>query len=123
MSDMNEAIETMNDMSTSAYDNLRKLGEMQMDTWNKMLERQLETFNLIIGGAVSHAELASGANDYQDMLKGQISVNQKLTEDLVEKTRESASFVQEIAEEYRSWAEDSVKQATDKLSSVAQKAA
>ena len=123
MTDINETIETMNDLGTTAYDNLRKLGELQLTTWNQMFEKQMETFNLVMGNVVSQAELASEAKDYPEMMKGQMSLNQKLAEDLVEKTRESAELVQKAGEGYRSWAEAVAKQTTDKVTSVARKAA
>ena len=123
MTDINETIETMNDLGTTAYDNLRKLGELQLNTWNQMFEKQMETLNLVVGNVVSQAELAGEAKDYSEIMKGQMSLNQKLAEDLVEKTRESAELVQKAGEEYRSWAEAVAKQTTDKVASVARKAA
>ena len=123
MTDMNDTIETMNDMGTTAYNNLRKLGEMQMNTWNQMFEKQMETFNLVMGSVVSQAELASEAKDYPDMLKAQMGLNQKLAEELAEKTRESAEMVQQVGEEYRGWAETVTQQATEKFTAAAKKAA
>ena len=123
MTDVNKTFETINEMGSDSYQNLRKLGEMQMNNWNKMLEKQMETFSLMMGNAVSQAELLSNSKDYSEMLKGQMELTQKLAEDLAEKTRESSEFVQQAGEEYRVWAEDAVKQATDKFSEVSQKAA
>jgi phasin family protein len=123
MTDINETIESMNAMGTNAYDNLRKLGEMQMNTWNKMFEKQVETFNMVMANVVSQAELASEAKDYSEVVKGQMALNQKLGEDLIEKTRETAEFVQQTGEEYRVWAEEVVKDASDKFTAAAKKAA
>jgi len=123
MTDINETIETMNEMGTKTYDSLRKLGEMQLSTWNKLFEKQIETFNMVMANAVSQAELASEAKDYSEILKGQMTLNQKLGEDLIEKTRETAEFVQQTGEEYRTWAEAAVKEASDKFTAVAKKAA
>jgi phasin family protein len=123
MTDMNETIESMNEMGTNAYDNMRKLGEMQMSTWNKIFEKQVETFNMVMANVVSQAELASEAKDYSDVVKGQMALNQKLGEDLIEKTRETAEFVQQTGEEYRVWAEEVVKDASDKFTAATKKAA
>ena len=123
MTDINETIESMNEMGTNAYDNLRKLGEMQMNTWNKMFEKQVETFNMVMANVVSQAELASEAKDYSEVVKGQMALNQKLGEDLIEKTRETAEFVQQTGEEYRVWAEEVVQETSDKFTAAARKAA
>ena len=123
MTDINETIETMNEMGTTAYDNLRKLGEMQMNTWNKVFEKQMETFNMIMGNVVAQAELASEAKDYQDALRGQITLGQKLAEELVEKTRETAEFAQQTGETYRAWAEEIVKETAEKANEAVKQAA
>lgn len=123
MTDINETIDTLNEMGTSSYENLRKLGEMQMNAWNKVLEKQMETFSLLMGGAVSQAELFNDSKDYPEIMKGQVALTQKLAEDMVEKSRESAEVMQQAGEEYRGWAEDVVKEATEKASAATQKAA
>jgi phasin family protein len=123
MTDVNETMKTLNEMGATTYDNLRKLGELQMNTWNQVLDKQMETFNLLMGNVVSQAELNRDSKDYAELMKGQMALNQKLTEELVNKTRESAEFVQQVSEDYRGWTEAVVKQATDKLNDVAKKVA
>mgnify|MGYP001815801206 CR=1 FL=1 len=123
MTDFNETIDTLNDMGTTGYQNLRKLGEMQMNNWNKIFEKQMETFSLLMGNAVSQAELLNDSKDYPEILTSQMTLTQKLAEELVEKSRESAEVMQQAGDEYRGWAEDVARQAADKVSAVAQKAA
>ena len=94
-----------------------------MANWNRLAEKQMEVFSLLMGSLVSQAELATDSKDYSEMLRGQVSLNQKLATGLIDKTRESAEVVQQAGEEYRGWAEEVVKQATDRFSAGTQKAA
>ena len=123
MTDVNETMKTFNEMGEATYENLRKLGELQMNTWKQALDKQMEVFNLVMGNVVSQVELSKDSKDYSDLMKGQLELNQKLTESLIQKTRESAEFVQQVSEEYRGWTEAVVKQATDNINDVAKKVA
>jgi histone H3/H4 len=123
MTNFNETIEAVNEMGSKGYENLRKLGEMQMDTFNKMFEKQVDVFNLVMSTTISQVELANEAKDYQDALRGQMTLGQKLAEDLVEKARESAEFAQQAGESYRAWAEEIVKETAEKANDMAKQAA
>jgi phasin family protein len=123
MNKFNETIEAMNEMGAKNYENMRKLGEMQINTFNKMFEKQVEVFNLVMNTAISQVELASEAKDYQDALRGQITLGQKLAEELVEKTRETAEFAQQTGETYRAWAEEIVKETAEKANEAVKQAA
>lgn len=123
MKNVNETIEAVNEMGTKGYENMRKLGEMQMDTFNKIFEKQVDVFNLVMNTAMSQVELANEAKDYNEAMRAQVSLGQKLAEELVEKVRESAEFAQQTGEVYREWAEEVVKETADKANEFAKQAA
>ena len=123
MNNAKETVEMMNDLGSKGYESLRQLGELQMTTWNKLMEKQMEAFNTVVDNAVAQISLANDAKDVQDVVRGQVDLNRKLAEEMVEKTRESAELVQAAGEEYRAWAEEAVKEVTEQVTKAAEQAA
>ncbi len=123
MNTFNETIENMNALGAKNYENMLKLSEMQASNMNALFEKQVEVFNLFMNTATSQIELASEAKDVQETLRGQVALGQKLAEELIEKTRETAGFVQKAGEELRTWGEEIVKETADKVGEAAKQAA
>lgn len=113
MIDTNKATEMMNDMASKGYDNLRKLGELQMSTWSQLMEKQITAFNTVVDSTIAQTKAFNDAKDYQEAMTTQVELGRKLAEDMTEQTREAVELVQEAGEKYRAFAEDAVKEAKD----------
>jgi phasin family protein len=107
------------DMATKANENMKQLGELQMNLWNQLVQKQVSTFNTVVEKTMSQSQAMSGAKNYQDVVRGQIDFSRQVTEDLVGSARESMDIVQDAGTKYRSFAESTVKEAAAKVSKAA----
>jgi phasin family protein len=117
-----EALEMINKLGTTGFDNLRELGELQMSTWNKLMDTQVEIFNSLMSRAEEQVKVATGAKDVESAVKAQVEINREVAEEMMKKTRDSVDMVQETGEAYRVWAEKAVKEVTEQVQ-AAEKAA
>jgi len=118
-----ETVEVINELGDKGYQNLLKLGELQMSAWNGLMEKQMQAFNLVVDNAVAQVSLAGEGKEPQELLQGQIELNRKLADDVTAVTRESAELVRQAGEEIRGWAEDAVRQASEEAEKVSEKVA
>lgn len=123
MSNAQETVEMMNELGTKGYNSLRQLGEMQLAAWNGLMEKQIEVFNVVVETTVAQVQLAGEGKEPQEVLQTQVELNRKLAEQMIEKTRESVELVQKAGEDYRGWAEEAVRQATEEAGKVSDKVA
>jgi len=123
MTNFNETIENLNAIGAKNYENLVKLGEMQTANMKTLFEKQIDVFNLVFNTTMSQVELINESKDYQDTLRGQMTLGQKMSEELIEKSRETAEFIQQAGEALRSFGEEIVKETTDKVTEAAKQAA
>lgn len=123
MNKAQETVEMFNDLGGKGYDNLRRLGELQMATWNGLMERQMSVFGRVVDSAVAQVKLAGEGKEPQEMLRGQMELNRQLAEQMMEAARESVELMQKNGEEFREWAEEAIKQATTEAEKMSEKVA
>lgn len=123
MTKAQETVEAINAANSAAYDNLRKLGDLHMTTWNSLMQQQMAVMNSVVDTAVAQVKLYGDSKDYAEMFNGQVELNRKLAEEMVEKSRATVELAQQAGEAYRGWAEETVSQVNDQVSKAAQQAA
>jgi acetolactate synthase regulatory subunit len=118
-----DTVELVNELNEKGYENLRKLGELQMSAWNGLVEKQMAAFNLVVDSAVAQVTLTGEGKEPQELLRAQIELNRKLADDVTAVTRESVELVQQTGEQIRTWAEDAMRQAGEEAEKVSEKVA
>ena len=119
---MNTAKENLSlyqDAAKQGYDNVRQLGDLNLSVWNRMLDRQVDAFGLWLDAGSRQMEMLSTAKSYQEYLTAQTKLSRELAEGLVKQSRATLDAVGEARDEYRSWAESSLNDATQKWTQAA----
>ncbi|MFK5984309.1 MAG: phasin family protein [Pseudomonadota bacterium] len=108
-----DTIKMVSDITTKASDNMKQLGELQMNLWNQLMQNQVVAFNTAVESTIAHTQTFKDSKNIPDAVRGQIDFTRKFTQDMVGKARESIEIVQEAGVKYRSFAESTVKEAVN----------
>jgi phasin family protein len=115
----NNTVKLISDMTLKASDNMKQLGELQMNMFNNLMQTQVKTFNTTLEKSLAQSKLMTDAKSYEDVARGQIDFSGQLTESFVGNTRESMEIVQDAGTKFRSFAETTVQEASKEFNKAA----
>jgi len=117
---LNETFELITKSTNESYDGLRKLTEINMNTWEQLVAKQMAVMNLCFETTSKQAEMLKDAKRADEMVGEQAELARDLGEKLVESNKEVVEIFNKTREEYQELAENSVEQAKSQLSDAAE---
>ena len=123
MTTAKDNLEIFRALSTSSFESIRVLGELNLRSWENLAEKQMGTLGLFVDNGVRQLKLATETKELKELMEGQIKLAKQLNENLVTQGRETLEVTTGVQEEYRSWFENGINTNTSKFSEVAEKTA
>jgi len=123
MSKAKENMKWINEFGNNGYNNLRELSDITLTAWNRALDQQLETYNSLMDSGLEQIKSLSEATDYQAVVRGQLELGRKLSETVVNKTRETVALNRKTGDEIRAWFESGLASANEQFAKATGKAA
>ena len=120
MSTMKENLNLYQDAAKQGYDDVRRLGDLNLSLWNRMLDRQVDALGLWLDAGSRQAELVTTSKNYQEYLGAQAKLTRELAEGLMQQGRATLDSVAAAREEYSAWAEKSLNSASEKWKQAAE---
>jgi phasin family protein len=117
---LNETFELLTKSTDEGYANLRKLAEINMNTWEQLVAKQMAVMNLCYENTSKQAELLKEAKRADELVGQQTELARDLSEKLVESNKEVVEILNKTRDEYQGLAESSVEQAKTRLSEAAE---
>jgi len=117
---MNETFELMNKSANEGYTNLRKLAEINMNTWEQLAAKQMAVMNLCFEATTKQVDLLKEAKRADELVGPQAELARDLGEKLVESNKEVMEILSKTRDEYQDLAESSVEQAKAQLNEAAE---
>lgn len=119
MTSVTDNFENLNEMTSKGYENVRKLGELNLQIMETLVSRQMDAANMWMETAMRQFRLVSEAKGYNDLLKGEMELAREMGERLLSESRENMKLMNETRENYRGWYEQSVADVAKKAASQA----
>jgi phasin family protein len=120
---MNEMYDMMNKMSQSAFDNARRLGEIQLKLSEKLMEQQVDLTNAFIESSVKGLELVGKAKGYQELVSGQAELVRDYSQKVLEGYRAGTDVVTEVRESLTKMVDENVAEASKTMKAATAKKA
>ena len=117
---MNETFELMTKSTNQSLANLRKMAEINLNTWDKLVATQMSVMNQCLEATSKQAELLKDAKRVDELLGAQTELARDLGEKLVESNKEVVEILSQTTEEYQALAEAGVEQAKSQLDEAAE---
>lgn len=117
---LNESFELLTKSTDEGYANLRKLAEINMNTWEQLVAKQMAVMNLCFENTSKQAELLKETKRVDEMVAQQSELARDLSEKLAESNKEVVAILNQTREEYQELAESSVEQAKTRMSEAAE---
>jgi len=117
---LNETFELLTKSTDEGYANLRKLAEINMNTWEQLVAKQMAVMNLCFENTSKQAELLKEAKRVDELVAKQTELARELSEKLAESNKEVIEVLNKTRDEYQGLAESSVEQAKSRLMEAAE---
>ena len=117
---LNETFELLTKSTDEGYANLRKLAEINMNTWEQLVAKQMAVMNLCFENTSKQAELLKEAKRVDELVEKQTELARELSEKLAESNKEVIEVLNKTRDEYQGLAESSVEQAKSRLMEAAE---
>ncbi len=117
---MNETFELMTKSTNEGYSNLRKLAEINMNTWEQLAAKQMAVMNLCFETTSKQAELLKGVKRVDELVGPQNELARDLGEKLVESNQQVVEILNKNRDEYKDLAETSMEQVKSQLDEAAE---
>lgn len=117
---LNETFELLTKSTDEGYANLRKLAEINMNTWEQLVAKQMAVMNLCFENTSKQAELLKEAKRVDELVEQQGELARELSEKLVESNKEVMEVLSKTRDEYQDLAEASVEQAKSRMTEAAE---
>lgn len=95
---MKEMIELMNKMTQDAYENSRRLAEINQSALEKLMAQQVALMDAWVETGVKNLELVGKAKGYQDVLAGQAELAREYGQKLMAGGKSCAEVLTEARE-------------------------
>ena len=119
---LNETFELLTKSTDEGYANLRKLAEINMNTWEQLVAKQMAVMNVCFENTSKQAELLKEAKRVDELVEKQTELARELSEKLAESNKEVMEVLNKTRDEYQDLAESSVEQAKSRLMEAAEAA-
>ena len=119
---LNETFELLTKSTDEGYANLRKLAEINMNTWEQLVAKQMAVMNVCFENTSKQAELLKEAKRVDELVEKQTELARELSEKLAESNKEVMEVLNKTRDEYQDLAESSVEQANSRLMEAAEAA-
>lgn len=116
---LNETFELLTKSTDEGYANLRKLAEINMNTWEQLVAKQMAVMNVCFENTSKQAELLKDAKRVDELVEKQTELARELSEKLAESNKEVIEVLNKTRDEYQGLAESSVEQAKSSLMEAA----
>jgi phasin family protein len=123
MTKTKENIEMFNEINSRGYDSFRQLTDITLKAWNQAVDKQMEVYSNLMNSGLEQIKLVSEVKDYQQMVRGQIDLTQKIGEELMNNARDAVELSQKTGEEVRTWFESNLNSVNEQVTKAAEKAA
>jgi phasin family protein len=123
MTKAKENIEMINEINSKGYDSFRQLTDITLKAWNTAVDKQIAVYTSLMNSSMEQFKLVSKAKDYQEVVRGQMDLTRKVSEEMVNTTRDAVELGQKTGEEVRAWFETSLSSANEQISKAVEKAA
>ena len=117
---LNETFELLTKSTDEGYANLRKLAEINMNTWEQLVAKQMAVMNVCFENTSKQAELLKEAKRVDELVEKQTELARELSEKLAESNKEVIEVLNKTRDEYQGLAESSVEQAKSSLMEAAE---
>jgi len=117
---LNDTFELMTKSTNAGYSNLRKLAEINMNTWEQLAAKQMTVMNLCFEATSKQADLLKGVKPVDEIYSQQTQMARDLGEKLVESNQEVVEILNKTRDEYKDLAETSMEQIKSQLNEAAE---
>jgi phasin family protein len=117
---LNETFDLMSKSTNQSLTNLRKLAEINLNTWDQLVATQMAVMSQCFEATSKQAELMKSVKPVDEMIGQQSELARDLGEKLVEHNKEVVEILSKTSNEYQALAEASVEQARSQLDDVAE---
>ena len=118
-----DLMNSMKDISKQAVESARDLGELNSKMIEKAIEQQMSITNMCVESGMKQVQLLQETRDVKEFWSKQASLVEEYAGKLMEAAKQQVEFAQKAGEEYKSWIEQGVKQATDTAKASTKKSA
>ncbi|WP_038043663.1 phasin family protein [Thioalkalivibrio sulfidiphilus] len=95
---MKEMIELMNKMTQDAFENSRRLAEINQSAMEKLMAQQVALMDAWVETGVKNLELVGKAKGYQDVVSGQAELAREYSQKLMASGKSCAEVLTEARE-------------------------
>ena len=117
---LNETFELLTKSTDEGYANLRKLAEINMNTWEQLVAKQMAVMNVCFENTSKQAELMKEAKSVDELVEKQTELARELSEKLAESNKEVVEVLNKTRDEYQGLAESSVELAKSRMMEAAE---
>jgi hypothetical protein len=98
---MNKSMyDVMSEASQGAYDFMRQLGELNVQTFDRMVEAQMAYVSDVMDKGYARAEKLAEAKGYKDVMEGQVEGSRELGQLSLDHMRKGMSLASEARDAY-----------------------
>ena len=107
----NDLIQQWTEVNKTAIAAIKELGDINTQAMNRLAERQIAMMNLYMEGGSKQLEVASNAQNPQDVVAAQSRLFTELNEKLMENARQTSEVLVEVKGQLAAWVEKSMETA------------
>lgn len=101
----NDLIQQWTELNKTAIAAIKELGDINSEAMNRLAERQIEMMNLYMEGGSKQLEVASNAQNVQDVVAAQSRLFTELNEKLMDNARQTTEVLVEVKGKLAAWVE------------------
>jgi len=114
-----DTIDMVSKTANENYTSLRKLAEINLNTWDQLVSKQMEVMKSCFETTAKQAEMGKDTKRADELLSKQADLARELGEQLVEGNQQVMSILNNTREEYQAWVEASAAQAKSQMEQAA----
>ena len=114
-----DTIDMVSKTANENYTSLRKLAEINLNTWDQLVSKQMEVMKSCFETTAKQAEMGKDTKRADELLSKQADLARELGEQLVEGNQQVMSILNKTREEYQAWVEASAAQAKSQMEQTA----
>ncbi|MDD2816199.1 MAG: phasin family protein [Thiotrichaceae bacterium] len=101
----NDLIQQWTELNKTAIAAIKELGDINSQAMNSLAERQIEMMNLYMEGGSKQLEVASTAQNPQDVVAAQSRLFTELNEKLMDNARQTTEVLADVKGKLAAWVE------------------
>lgn len=114
-----DTIDMVSKTANENYTSLRKLAEINLNTWDQLVSKQMEVMKSCFETTAKQAEIGKDTKRADELLSKQADLARELGEQLVEGNQQVMSILNKTREEYQAWVEANAAQAKSQMEQAA----